>query len=196
MEKWAGDDAMQTAIHYYTREEYLTLEATSQEKHEFYHGEIFAMAGGTFNHAEISGNVYSTLRTKLRNQPCRPTNSDMRIGTPSGLMTYPDVAIFCGQPELIDNQRTLLNPVVIIEVLSPSTRGYDQGDKFRLYRSIATFRAYLLIDSECVHLQQFHRSAAHEWILHEYTDLTEIIYLCSIDESLSLAEIYENIHFT
>jgi len=187
---------MQTAIHYHTREEYLTLEETSQEKHEFYHGEIFAMAGGTFNHAEISGNVFSTLRTKLRNQSCRPTNSDMRIGTPSGLMTYPDVAIFCGQPELIDDQRTLLNPVVIIEVLSPSTRGYDQGDKFRLYRSIATFRDYLLIDSECVHVQQFHRSTPHEWILHEYTDLTEIIYLSSLDESLSLAEIYENIDFT
>ena len=187
---------METAIHYHTREEYLALEAMSQEKHEFYHGEIFAMAGGTFHHAEISGNIFATLRTQLRHKSCRPTNSDMRIGTPSGLMTYPDVAIFCGAPELIDNQRTLLNPVVIIEVLSPSTRGYDQDDKFRLYRSIATFREYLLIDSERVHIQQFHRSATNEWILHELTDLTEIIYFTSIDESLSLAEIYENIHFT
>ena len=189
-------ELMQTATHYHTREEYLTLEAMSQEKHEFYHGEIFAMAGGTFHHAEISGNIFATLRTQLRHKSCRPTNSDMRIGTPSGLMTYPDVAIFCGAPELIDNQRTLLNPVVIIEVLSPSTRGYDQDDKFRLYRSIATFREYLLIDSERVHIQQFHRSATNEWILHELTDLTEIIYFTSIDESLSLAEIYENIHFT
>jgi len=187
---------MQTAIHYHTREEYLTLEATSQEKHEFYHGEIFAMAGGTFRHSRIKINLIASLHLKLRGKSCQLTDSDMRIGTPSGLMTYPDVAIFCGQPELIDNQRTLLNPVVMIEVLSPSTRGYDQGDKFRLYRSIVTFREYLLIDSECVHLQQFHRSAAHEWILHEYIDLNEIIYLSSIDESLSLAEIYENISFT
>jgi len=186
---------MQTAINYHTREEYLRLEEVSPEKHEFYHGEIFAMAGGTFNHAEISGNTFVALRTKLRHKSCHPTNSDLRIETPSGLMSYPDAAIFCGQPELIDNQRTLLNPVVIIEVLSPSTRGYDQGDKFRLYRSITTFGEYLLIDSEQVHVQQFCHSATNEWVLHEYTDLTAIIYLSSIDESLSLAEIYENINF-
>ena len=187
---------MQTATHYHTREEYLTLEAMSQEKHEFYHGEIFAMVGGTFRHSRIKINLIASLHLKLRGKSCQLTDSDMRIETTSGLMTYPDVAIFCGAPELIDNQRTLLNPVVIIEVLSPSTRGYDQDDKFRLYRSIATFREYLLIDSERVHIQQFHRSATNEWILHELTDLTEIIYFTSIDESLSLAEIYENIHFT
>jgi Uma2 family endonuclease len=186
---------MQTAINYHTREEYLRLEEVSPEKHEFYHGEIFAMAGGTFRHSRIKINLIAALHRKLHGKSCQLTDSDLRIETPSGLMSYPDAAIFCGQPELIDNQRTLLNPVVIIEVLSPSTRGYDQGDKFRLYRSITTFGEYLLIDSEQVHVQQFRHSATNEWVLHEYTDLTAIVYLCSIDESLSLAEIYENINF-
>jgi Uma2 family endonuclease len=187
---------MLTATKYSTREEYLALEDVATIKHEFYQGEIFAMSGGTFNHSLIKDNSFYALRSKLKGKSCHPMGSDMRISSPSGLMTYPDVSVFCGRPELTDKQRTLLNPVVIIEVLSPTTRRYDQGEKFLLYRAITTFRDYLLIDSERIHVQHFHRLENNRWILPEYLELTELINIDSIGETLRLAEIYEGIVFT
>jgi len=186
---------MQTAIKSSSREEYLTFEETAQMKHEFYQGEIFAMVGGTFNHGTIGLNVTTTLKIKLRGKPCQPTNSDVCIETPGGLLTYPDAAVFCGKAKLTDRQRTLLNPVVIIEVLSPSTRRYDKSDKFMLYRAIPTFQDYLLIDSETIYVEHFRKTAPNEWILHEYRLLAETILLNSIQETLALAEIYEGISF-
>jgi Uma2 family endonuclease len=179
----------------YTREEYLALEAQSDIKHEFFQGEIFAMSGGTYNHADISGNIYASLKFKLRSRSCRPMNSDMRIHTPSGLDTYPDVSVFCGKPDLQDKQRTLLNPVVIIEVLSPSTSNYDRGNKFALYRAIPTLTAYVLVDSAQVLVEHYRRSADNEWILREYRDLTDNVHLAGIEATLNLAEIYETIAF-
>jgi Uma2 family endonuclease len=186
---------MQTALKGLTREDYFALEETSEEKHEFYQGEIFAMAGGTFNHATIGTNIVTTLKQKLRGKSCQPTSSDMRVETPGGLITYPDAAIFCGKPQLTENQCALLNPTVIVEVLSPSTRRYDQSDKFLLYRSIPTFADYLLVDSEKVHVQHFHKTGNHEWLLHEYFDVQESLLLKSVEVSLGLLEIYENIVF-
>lgn len=178
-----------------SREEYLAVEETAKTKHEFYQGEIFAMSGGTFYHAKISVNIVVTLTIKLRGQSCTAMNSDMRIHTPSGLDTYPDIPVFCGKPLLTDHQRTLLNPVLLVEVLSPSTRYYDQNDKFALYRTISTLSDYLLVDSEKVHVQHFHKLQENEWLLHDYFALTDIIQFDAIDESLSLAEIYEEIVF-
>jgi len=183
------------AIQYVTREDYFAFEETSEEKHEFFRGEIFAMSGGTFNHSRISVKTTSALEVKLKGKKCQPVNSDMKIETPTGLITYPDAAVFCGKPELTSNQCALLNPVVIIEVLSPSTRRYDQSDKFMLYRSIETFKDYILIDSEKVHVQHFRKTEQNEWILHEYFELKDEVYLASIQENLSLSEIYENIVF-
>ncbi|NJO17289.1 MAG: Uma2 family endonuclease [Thioploca sp.] len=178
---------------HYSRAEYLAMEETTQVRHEFLQGKIFAMSGGTFNHAVLSGNVYFALKTKLREKPCQPLNSDMRIHTPAGLDTYPDVSVYCGQPELTDNNKTLLNPVVIIEVLSPTTRNYDQGEKFRLYRSIPSLQDYLLIDSERIAASHFHKLANADWLLHEHTVSSDIILLPAIEQPLSLAEIYENV---
>lgn len=183
------------AIQYFTRENYFAFEETSEEKHEFFRGEIFAMSRGTFNHAEIILNVTTHLKNKLRGKSCRPINSEMKIETPNGLITYPDAAVFCGKPDLTSNQCALLNPVVIIEVLSPSTRRYDQSDKFLLYRSIETFKDYILIDSEKIYVQHFRKIEQNEWILHEYVDLKDEVYLASIQENLNLLEIYENIVF-
>jgi Uma2 family endonuclease len=186
---------MQTALKYISREEYFTLEESAKEKHEFYQGEIFAMAGGSFNHSAIGVNIITSLKTKLRGKSCQPTNSDMRVETPDSLITYPDATIFCGEPELSENQCSLLNPIVIIEVLSPSTRAYDQGNKFLLYRSIPSFRDYLLIDSEKFHIQHFRKVDNNEWILHDYFSVSDKIYFNSIQESISMAEIYEGIVF-
>jgi len=183
-----------TATQYLSRDEYFALD-NAEEKYEFYQGEIFAMTGGTFNHAKISGNTFSAFNVKLRGKCCQATNSDMRVETPTGLITYPDVTVFCGKPELTENQCSLLNPVVIIEVLSPSTRRYDSSDKFTLYRSIATFKDYLLIDSEKIFVQHFRKIENNEWVLHDYLDVNEAIYLNSIEEAISLMEIYDNIGF-
>jgi len=178
-----------------SREEYLAFEDTAEIKHEFYQGEIFAMSGGTFHHAKISGNTFLALNVKLRGKSCTAMNSDMRIHTPSGLDTYPDISVFCGKPLLTDNQRTLLNPVLLVEVLSPSTRRYDQSDKFTLYREISTLSDYLLIDSEKIHAQHFHKLKENEWLLHDYFALTDIIEFITVGESLGLAEMYEDILF-
>lgn len=186
---------MQTALQLITREDYFVLEETSTEKHEFYQGEIFVMAGGTFNHATISGNTFASLKFKLRGKSCQPSHSDMRIETPNGLITYPDVAIFCGKPQLTENQCALLNPLAIIEVLSPSTRRYDQSDKFLLYRSIPSFTDYLLLDSEKVHVQHFRKMGLHEWLLHEYFDRQDVLDFTNIQVTMSLTEIYETISF-
>ena len=183
----------QTTPKSFTRDEYFDLEKSAEIKHEFFNGEIFAMSGGTFNHARISGNTFSALNVKLRGKCCTPTNSDMRIETPNGLITYPDAAVFCGQPELTENQCALLNPVVIIEVLSPSTRRYDEGSKFALYRSIPSFQDYLLIDSEKVFVQHFRKINADEWLLHDYHNLADSIVINSIQETIYLHEIYDGI---
>lgn len=185
----------QERIKRFTREAYFDLEKSAEIKHEFFNGEIFAMSGGTFNHAAIGVNVVTTFKIKLRGKCCKPTNSDMRIETPSGLITYPDAAIFCGTPELTENQCALLNPVVIIEVLSPSTRHYDESAKFALYRSIPSFKDYLLIDSEKVFVSHFRKIENNEWVLHDYFDLTDSIVISSVNETIYLHEIYDSVEF-
>jgi len=179
----------------YDREEYLVLEQLTDVKHEFFHGAIFAMAGRTFNHAKITINIAIELVNKLRGKNCTLLGSDMRVHTPSGLDTYPDVSVFCGKPELQDNQRTLLNPSVIIEVLSPSTRNYDRGTKFALYRAIPCLQDYLLVDSEDVSVEHYRRLNSYEWILHDYQDIKDQIPLTTLEESLNLRVIYEQIEF-
>lgn len=178
-----------------SREDYLKLEEVSPEKHEFYQGQVFAMAGGTFQHARIGLNVTTELAVRLRGKPCQPMNSDMRITTPSELNTYPDASVYCGQPELTDSNKTLLNPVLIVEVLSPSTRSYDRGDKFHHYRSIPSLRDYLLIDSETVLVEHYQRMGAYEWNLHEYRRLTDILNLDSIKELLTVSVFYEGVEW-
>lgn len=183
----------QTTLKSFTRDEYFELEKTTEIKHEFFNGEIFAMSGGTFNHAAIGVNVVTAFKIKLRGKCCKPTNSDMRIETPNGLVTYPDAAVYCGTPELTENQCALFNPVVIIEVLSPSTRRYDEGNKFTLYRSIPSFQDYLLIDSEKVFVSHYHKTNVNEWLLHDYDNLTDSIVINSINETICLNEIYDGI---
>ncbi len=178
-----------------TRTEYLEFDASSPEKHEFYDGQIFAMSGGTFNHSTIGLNIATTLRTQLRGKPCQPMNSDMRVHTPSGLDTYPDISVFCGEPELSDKDRTLHNPVVIIEVLSPTTRSYDRGDKFWHYRSIPTLQDYLLIDSESIYVEHHQRQKRDEWLLHEYRNLENTLTLNTLGLTLALSMFYEDARF-
>ncbi len=132
----------------YTLKEYLELDKNSEERYEYFDGEVFAMAGGSPNHARISGNAYSALQAKLRGGRCEAFNSEMRIKVPTALpYRYPDASVVCGEPvfDEIDGQQMLVNPVLIVDVLSPSTAAYDLVDKSAAYQSIDTFREYLLI---------------------------------------------------
>jgi len=174
-----------------SRKEYLTLEATSDNKHEFYQGEVFAMTGGTFNHALIAGNIFRNIGNQLSKTPCQPMNSDMRVSTPAGLDTYPDISIYCGQPELQDNNRSLLNPIVIFEVLSPTTRNDDRSGKFTLYRSISSLKEYIMVDSENRLVEHFVKINKSEWLLHEYRD-EKIFLLSSLQIELKFSDIYLN----
>ncbi len=178
-----------------SREDYLKLDAQSNIRHEFYQGEIFAMTGGTFNHAKVSLNISTCLQTQLHGKPCQPMNSDMRVQTPSGLDTYPDISIYCGQPELDDKQHTLLNPVVIIEVLSPSTRNDDRGKKFTLYRSIPCLQDYILVEPEQYLVEHFRKIDHGDWVFHEYLQISDQVQITAIDQPLSLSDIYEGIVF-
>lgn len=173
-----------------SREDYLSLEKQGELKHEYYAGQVFAMAGGTFRHARVAGNIYTSLAIALRGKSCQPMNSDMRVHTPSGLDTYPDVSVYCGEPELIDNERTLLNPLVIIEVLSPSTCDYDRGGKFAHYRSISGLQDYLLVDPDSVLVEHYHRLGRDEWHLQVHSNPTNVLSLAVLGVKLSIQELY------
>lgn len=180
---------------HYSLEEYIEAEKTSEDRHSFYQGEVSALSGGTLTHAKTIGNTLAELQQLLSTTPCRPLMGNMRISTPSGLYTYPDISAFCGDPELTDDQCTLLNPVMLIEVLSPATKNYDRGDKFLHYRSINSLQDYLLIDSESIHIEHYQRQNENEWLLHEYRDVGEQLHLKSIDKILLVTSLYQQITF-
>ncbi|MBK8454246.1 MAG: Uma2 family endonuclease [Thiofilum sp.] len=176
-----------------SREQYLLQESQSTQRHEYFQGQITAMAGGTFNHAQVAGNAYSLLRQKLMGKSCHPMNSDMRVHTPSGLDTYPDISVYCGKPELGDNNTTLLNPSMIIEVLSPSTRDYDRGGKFAHYRSLPPLQDYILIDPEQIMVEHFHKISRDEWHFYIHTQASNTLKLEALNIELSIAELYHGV---
>ena len=176
-------------------EAYLEMENAADEKSEYYKGEIFAMSGAKVPHNTISGNFFGTLFNKLKGKKCKPFNSDQRIHIPSNtLFTYPDISIVCGEiVTLNDDDFNVLNPTVIIEVLSRSTRNYDRGEKFKLYRDIATLKEYMLVDSESIHAEVFRLNANGHWELEEYNLLSDVVIIKAIDETIILSEIYDGV---
>jgi Uma2 family endonuclease len=179
----------------FTIEEYLAMEEAAVEKHEYYRGEIFAMSGSKVPHNRISGNLYAILHQKLKGKKCRPYNSDQRIHIEANtLFTYPDISIVCGEDVTLNNDNwNILNPIVIIEVLSPSTKNYDRGEKFMLCRDIPTLKEYILIDSEHAHIEAFRLNAAHRWELEEYNSPEDQLYIKVINEVIAVAEIYDGV---
>lgn len=176
----------------YTVAEYLELENASLEKHEYYKGEIFAMAGAGPRHNVIFKNTLGRLFIRLDGKRCQPYGSDMRINIPrNSLYTYPDISIICN--EIIpsdENERMPILPSVLIEILSPSTRDYDRGSKFKLYRDIPSLKEYILIDSEAISIEVFRLNIAGHWELEEYSTLDETLFISAIDTSIPLSEIY------
>jgi len=181
----------------YTPEEYLALERKAAYKSEYVNGEIFAMSGASERHNLIAGNIFAALHGQFRRRPCRAYVNDLRVKvSPTGLYTYPDVAALCGEPQFDDEQQdTLLNPDVIIEVLSPSTEAYDRGGKFGHYRKLASLKEYVLVSQEEPHIELYVRQADSQWLLSEASALQEVVLLPSVNCSLSLADVYDKVEF-
>jgi Uma2 family endonuclease len=176
-------------------EEYLEMENAAVEKSEYYKGEVFAMSGAKLNHNRIFSNFFSSVGIKLKGKTCMPFGSDMRIHIPlNTLFTYPDISIICGKIEsLNDDNLNFLNPTVIIEILSKSTKNYDRGEKFKLYRDIATLKEYILVDSESLGIEAFKINESNHWELEEYKSLTEVLTVKAVGIEISLQEIYEGV---
>jgi Uma2 family endonuclease len=178
-----------------SEEEYLRLERESEVRHEYFAGEVFAMVGASRAHNLIAGNTYASLHAQLRKRPCEIYNNDMRVRVPvTKLYTYPDIIVTCGESQFADEEfDTLLNPTIIIEVLSPSTESYDRGKKFQHYRTIRSLKEYLLITQDAYHIDQFVRQGEINWLLTEHDGPTATVQLASIDCTLVLADIYEKV---
>lgn len=174
-----------------TPEEYLVLERRAEFRHEYRDGIITAVAGTSKEHIRIVVNLAREIDTQLLERPCEVYVTDLRLAVMNAdLYTYPDLAAVCGEPRFLDDQfDTLLNPNVLIEVLSPSTQAYDRGEKFERYKQIESLREYVLVAQDRVHVERFERRG-DEWILTEYDQIDDTLRLESIGCEVPLRRIY------
>jgi Uma2 family endonuclease len=184
--------------HFITPEEYLNRERQAEHRSEYYRGEMFAMAGASANHNWIVLNTGSHLREQLKSKPCRVYPSDLKLRVEAtGLFTYPDLSIVCGEPRLeSDHGDVLLNPVVLVEVLSDSTEAYDRGKKFEHYRTIPSLQHYVLITQDRHSIDCFTRSNGESWNLTSCKGLSGKITLEAIECELLGSEVYDKVVFT
>ena len=180
-----------------TPAQYLGIERAAEFRSEYFRGEMFAMTGASRKHNLIAGNVSRRINEQFDGRPCEVYQSDMRVKVnKTGLYTYPDVLAACDQPQFEDNQvDTLLNPRVVVEVLSASTELWDRGKKFRHYRAIESLREYVLIAQDLVHVERFTVNADGQWALLDYRTLDDTLILDSISCRIKLSEIYARISF-
>jgi Uma2 family endonuclease len=176
-----------------TIEEYLEFERASIEKHEYFQGEVLAMAGASPRHNVIFKNLFIGLGIRLKGKSCQPYGSDFRVHIPENtLFTYPDISVICG--EIISSEidsNTFIHPTAIIEILSPSTRNYDLGGKFKLYRDIPTLKDYIVVDSESINIEAHRLNQNQHWELEEYKSLNEVLEINCVKIALPLGEIYD-----
>lgn len=178
-----------------TAEEYLALERRAEGRHEFLNGEIFAMGGASRKHGLVAGNVFASLHAQLRGRPCEAFASDMRVRVAAtGLYAYPDVVVVCGAPQFDDGDLdTLLNPTLVVEVLSKSSADYDRGTKFAHYRTLSSLAEYVLFAQDRVHAEHHTRQAEGRWLLTETSDPGAVLELAAVGCLLPLAEVYEKV---
>lgn len=180
-----------------TPQQYLALERQAKTKSEYLRGEMFALAGASREHNLIAGNVNRELGEQLRERECEVYQAEMRVKiSPTGLYTYPDVTVVCGEPKFEDAEvDTLLNPKVLVEVLSPSTADYDRGGKFTHYRRLSSLQEYVLISQDRPLVEHYVRQGKDEWLLTERSSLHDSLILPSIQCQLPLSEIYLKVQF-
>lgn len=182
----------------FTPEEYLALERSTEVRHEYLDGSVYAMAGESPEHSTICFNLAVVVGLQLRDKPCRGFSPNMKVRTdPRGLFAYPDLTVVCGEPSFHDERRdVLINPTVIFEVLSPSTEAYDRGEKFLRYRTeIAALQDYVLVAQDRPRVEHFSRQADGTWLRAEVNGLGGVLVLPSIDCRITLREVYERIVF-
>jgi Uma2 family endonuclease len=182
---------------YYSPEEYLALEEAADYKSEYIDGEIIAMAGGSINHNRIAGNFYAALNFAFKTEDYDVFMSDVRLWIAKRrIYTYPDVMVVAGEPEYYNNRTdTITNPRIIIEVLSPSTKGYDKSKKFEGYRTIPTFQEYLLIDQTRIYIEHFYKTDNKRWSFSDYGESDVAIGLSSVSFEISVSDIYNKVNF-
>jgi Uma2 family endonuclease len=171
--------------------EYLAMERRSEVKHEYFAGEIFAMAGASYVHTVIAANCAAELRNALRNRDCNVAYSNLRVKTVSSLYTYPDVTVVCGKPQFDDELRdTLTNPVVLVEILSRSTEGYDRGQKFLNYRSIPSLKEYVLVSQRQMLVEHYLRQPTGQWVLTTFNSPEQSVPFPTLDISIPISSPY------
>jgi Uma2 family endonuclease len=182
----------------YTLDDYIELEKSTNEKFEYWDGNVWSMSGASLPHNQVQGNVYFALRSKLQGKGCGVFSSDMRVKVPAYYpYRYPDLSALCGEAkfEKFKGLDVLVNPQLIVEILSDSTEAFDRGDKFTYYKSIESFCEYLLIAQHRPHVTQYARQADNSWSYKEVNELSEKIYIASLDCELSLDELYQEVVF-
>jgi len=182
---------------YITPEQYLELERAAEFRSEYFDGEMFAMSGGTLDHATIKDNLTILLGGQLRGRQCRTASSDLRLQThPRGPYFYPDIVVFCGQPKLSDSRRDMLgDATVIIEILSPSTERYDRTFKFEHYRKLPSLQDYIVVAQDRVSVEHKTRQSDHSWEMRETSDLDAVVQIPSIECSFRVADAYYRVDF-
>jgi Uma2 family endonuclease len=180
-----------------TPQEYLAQERRATFRSEYYRGELFAMAGASFEHSLIKDNLAGESRAQLKDVPCRVVTSDMRVKvSATGLYTYPDIVVVCDEPQFEDTEvDTLLNPRTIVEVLSESTEKYDRGTKFEQCRKIPSLREYVLVVQDRMFLERYVRQQDGTWVLTEFSGATATFEFASIPVRVPLVEIYRGVEF-
>jgi len=181
-----------------TEAEYLSFEETSEEKHEFYNGETFAMAGASRQHNDISTNLIIEIGTRFKGGPCRVSAAGQRVKVSrTGLYTYPDLLIVCGPREFDKlNENTLINPNIVIEILSDSTEGYDRGTKFEHYQKLPSVREYVLVRQDRMRIERHVRQPDESWTTTAFDDPAGSFALATIPISIPLADVYRDVELT
>ncbi len=180
-----------------TPEEYLEIERAAEFKSDYYDGHMYAMSGGSLRHAIVIAGMVRELGNALKNRPCTVASNDLRLRVGSGrLYTYPDVIVFCGTAKLADqHEDILLNPTVIVEVLSPSTERYDRGIKWTQYRTIESLQEYALVSQTEPRVEMFRRQGGGQWLFTEFVGLEATCRFESLDCAVALIDVYRGISF-
>ena len=180
-----------------SEQDYLTFERESELKHEFIDGEVYAMTGASESHNLISGNLMLVLKLALRGRPCKVYPADMRVKIETlGMFTYPDLSVVCGEAKFADDVfDSLINPTALIEILSPSTAAYDRGLKFQSYREIPSLKEYVLVEQDKPRIERFMLNEKGNWELTDAHGLNAFLHLPSIDCTLTLSDVYEQVTF-
>lgn len=182
----------------YTLEEYFDLELRSEERYEYFNGEVFCMSSGTPAHEDIVGNIYESLKPRAREKRCRVFLSNLRVKVPAAApYRYPDLTATCPAPsyERIGGINAITNPQLIVEVLSMSTEAYDRGDKFTEYKSVASFREYLLVAQHRPHITHYVKDSDGEWSYKEINGMDASLRIATLDCEMRLRDVYENVEF-